>query len=331
MTILESPMMPINTMKRCIQWLAGFVILGCIMSIQISHAGSVTCGAKEVQSIKSLSALLTSQKDTPFELIAQERYQHAKALFSALFNMSHIKTDALPLTGLPDSLNTLADLAGFCPQWLKVKHMKQEHLVLLLMEREETAKGHGVYLFAMNKPHKFVIQAPHQYFDYKSGHLALQFFFEQNLRAVALNTVHRNQTEQSDLAHQANSLFSAFTEALPHQNSERYLLQSHGFSKKNRRTAEGQTADIILSNGSRSPSTFLTNAQARMTQQTGFKTYLYGADIDELGGTQNSSLAILASTNQQRHFIHMELSAEARNKLRLSHSLREALWSSWPE
>ncbi|UZE94849.1 hypothetical protein [Alkalimarinus alittae] len=323
-------MMPINNIKRCIQWLAGFVILGCSMSIQVSHAGSVTCGAKEAHSIKSLSALLTSQKDISFEPIAQERYQHAKALFSALFNMSDIESASLPVNGLPDSLNTLSDSAGFCLQWLRVKHMKQAHLVLLLMEREETAKGQGAYLFAMNKPLKFVIQAPHQYFDYKSGHLALQLFFEQNLRAVALNTVHRNQTDQSDLAHQANSLFSAFTEALPHKNTERYLIQVHGFSKKNRQTAEGKTADIILSNGSRSPSTFLINAQARMAQKTGFKTYLYGADIDELGGTQNSSLAILANTHQQSHFIHMELSAEARNKLRLSHALREALWSSWP-
>ena len=331
MTILESPLMPINNIKRCIQWLAGFVILGCSMSIQVSHAGSVTCGAKEAHSIKSLSALLTSQKDISFEPIAQERYQHAKALFSGLFNMPETESKTLPVAELPDSLNALAQAAGFCQQWLRVTHMKQEHLVLLLMERKETAKGQGAYLFAMNRPLKFVIQTPHQYFDYKTGHLALQLFFDQNLRAIALNTVHRKQTDQSDLAHQENSLFSAFAEALPHQNSERYLLQIHGFSKKNRRTPEGKKADIILSNGSRTPSTFLTKAQARMTQKTGFKTYLYGADIDELGGTQNSSLAILANNNQQRHFIHIELSAETRKKLRLARAEREALWSSWPE
>lgn len=339
MTILESPLMPINSKKRCIQLLAWWVIWGCTMfvqssnakSVQTSHANDITCNARDAHTLKSLSALLTSQKNIPFEVVDQERYQHAKALFSGLFNMPETESKTLPVAELPDSLNALAQAAGFCQQWLRVTHMKQEHLVLLLMERKETAKGQGAYLFAMNRPLKFVIQAPHQYFDYKTGHLALQLFFEQNLRAIALNTVHRKQTDQSDLAHQANSLFSAFAEALPHQNSERYLLQIHGFGKKNREPEAGRLADIILSNGSRSPSTFLTHAQTRMNQATDFKTYLYGADINELGGTRNSSLAILANHNQQRHFIHMELSAEARKELRRSHPLREALWSSWPQ
>lgn len=322
--------MPINDLTRFTRLLMVLFLWGGMMSIQTSHASCGMSDIQEIHTIKSLSALLRSQKNTPFEPIDQARYQHAKVLFSELFNTTNSNAKALTKHSLPDELNTLIALAGFCQQWLTIKHQKHDHHLLLLMEREHIASGQGAYLFAMNNPLKFVIQAPHQYFDLSTGRLALQIFLEQNLRAVALNTVHRHQTDQSDLAHQTQSLFSAFAEALPYQNSERYLLQIHGFSKKHRRTAAGKEADIIISNGSRSPSPFLVNAKARMSQNTAFKTYLYGIDIDELGGTQNSSLASLANINQQHHFIHLELSSATRKHLKSSHAQRSALWSSWP-
>lgn len=322
--------MPFECIKRFTQPVAIIFLWGCLMSVQASHASCNINESEKAHTIKSLSSLLKSQKNTPFEPIDRARYQHAKALFRELLSTLETKTENESMTALPDELNTLASLAGFCPQWLVVKYQKQNHQVLLLMEQKDSAKGQGAYLFAMNKPLTLVIQAPHQFYDYGTGYLALQLFFEQNLRAVALNTVHRNQTDQSDLAHQAHSLFSAFTEALPGDHPDRYLLQIHGFSNQHRTSPAGKVADIILSNGSRSPSAFLTTARTRMAQHTGFKTYLYGADIDELGGTQNSSLAVLAHANQQHQFIHLELSSETRKKLKVSQALRDALWSSWP-
>lgn len=311
------------------------------MSIQTSQAACITQDVLDQHTLKSLTTILRSQKNVSFQTISPERYGYAKSLFKELLHE--------PLSSheiaLQPALKTLATQAGLCWQWLNITHLKQNHTVLLFMEQADIAQGQGAYLFVLKNPLSFVIQAPHQYFDYATGQLALQFFFEQNLRAITLNTVHRNQTRQADLAHQANSLFSAFTaayaeifsekeankqkEKLFEQKSESYLLQLHGFSNKHRHTEAGRKADIILSNGSRSPSLFLRQSQERINNTSAFKVYLYGMDIDELGGSKNSSLAVLTQLNQQAHFIHIELSADTRKKLKLSRSQRDQLWSSW--
>lgn len=309
------------------------------MPNQASQVVGTMSGALEQHTIKSLTTILRSQKNTRFQTINPIRYQQAKNLFKQLLDIPLPAHEAVLRPTLPEALQKIATQAGLSWQWLRVTHLKQDHTVLLFMEPATTAQGQGAYLFAISHPVTYVIQAPHQYFDKSTGQLALQFFFEQKLRAVALNTVHRNQTPQSDLAHQANSLFSAFAEAFSEnfaeiqaeQKSEEYLLQIHGFSNQRRRSAAGKKADIILSNGSRSPSLFLRHSQERMNQQSAFKTYLYGADINELGGSQNSSLAILSKFDQQQHFIHIELSSDTRKRLKTSRATREQLWSGWQQ
>lgn len=337
--------MLIKYIMHSLQLSVWFLLGGCIMSIQTSHAACITQDVLDQHTLKSLTTILRSQKNVSFQTISPERYGDAKSLFKQLLHEPLSPHEIALQKALPAALITLATQAGLCWQWLNIMHLKQNHTVLLFMEQADTAQGQGAYLFALKNPLRFVIQAPHQYFDYATGRLALQFFFEQNLRAITLNTVHRNQTTQSDLAHQANSLFSAFTSAYAEifsekeankqkeqaleQKAESYLLQLHGFSNKHRHTEAGRKADIILSNGSRSPSLFLRQSQERMNNTSAFKVYLYGMDIDELGGSTNSSLAVLKPLNQQDHFIHIELSADTRKKLKLSRSQRDQLWSSW--
>jgi hypothetical protein len=332
--------MLIKYLKHSLQLTVWVLIGGCMMSIQTSQATCMKQGIQEQHSLKSLTKMLRSQKNTPFQIVDSVRYQYAKSLFKKLLDQPLSTTDAKSSSELPDVVKTLASQAGLCWQWLTISYRKQDHTVLLLMEynddSDQKMQGQGAYLFALNNPLNFVIQAPHQFFDYATGKIALQFFFEQGLRAITINTVHRNQTPQSDLAHQANSLFSAFAEAYAEILSEKeadkrtpgYLVQVHGFSNKHRRSEAGKKADIIISNGTRSPSLYLRQSQARINTTSAFKSYLYGVDIDELGGSQNSSLAILRQLNQQTHFIHIEFSADTRKELKHSPSQREQLWRS---
>jgi hypothetical protein len=311
-----------------------------MMSTQTSQATCMKQDMLEQHTLKSLTKILRSQKNTPFQTVDSVRYQYAKSLFKQLLKQPLLTTETKSLPKLTDAVKTLASQAGLCWQWLTISHLKQNHTVLLLIEHNndsnQNTQGQGAYLFALDKPLNIVIQAPHQYFDYATGKIALQFFFEQDLRAITINTVHRNQTPQSDLAHQANSLFSAFAESYAeilsekeaHKQTQGYLVQVHGFTNKHRRTEAGKKADIIISNGTRSPSLYLQQSQARLNNTSAFKSYLYGVDIDELGGSQNSSLAILSQLNQQARFIHIELSADTRKKLKRSPKQREQLWRS---
>lgn len=344
--------MLIKYLKHSLQLTVWALIGGCMMSIQTSQATCIKHRVQEQHSLKSLTKILRSQKNVPFQTVDSVRYQYAKSLFKQLLNPpllttaaateTKTKTEEKSQSELSDAVKTLATQAGLCWQWLTISHREQNHTVLLLMEHSDAAnkdaQGQGAYLFALNQPLNAVIQAPHQYFDYATGKIALQFFLEQGLRAVTINSVHRNQTPQSDLAHQANSLFSAFAEAYAEvlldktaaeqttKQAEGYLIQVHGFSNKHRRSEAGKKADVIISNGTRSPSLYLQQSQERINNTTAFKSYLYGIDIDELGGSQNSSLAILRQLNQQNHFIHIELSANARKELKRSPSQREQLW-----
>ncbi len=318
-----------------------FLMMGGIMQ---SHASDALCakdhGVKQ-HTLKSLRKLLRSQRNVPFKIPTAMRYQHAKHLFKQLFEMpmnihGAEQIDSLKSAPTGSIIDELAKKAGLCGQWLQVSHLKQEYRVLLFMENPATAEGQGAYLFAFNRPLGFVIQAPHQYFDYSTGHIALQLFFENNLRALSINTVHRKQTSQSDMAHYADNLFSAFTEAMAETTSEDsaakqtgpYLVQLHGFSNQHRKKEAGKKAHIILSNGSRSPSILLQKSQNTLNTTSPFKTYLYGVDTDELGGTKNSSLALLSRFNLPQQFIHIELSANTRIKLKTSRRKREQLWSS---
>jgi hypothetical protein len=344
--------MLIKYLKHSLQLTVWALIGGCIMSIHTSQATCTKQGVQEQHSLKSLTKMLRSQKHVPFQTVDSVRYQYAKSLFKQLLNVPLLTTKATTeavteeklQSELSATVKTLATQAGLCWQWLTISHREQNHTVLLLMEHSDAAnkntQGQGAYLFALNKPLNFVIQAPHQFFDYATGKIALQFFFEQGLRAITINTVHRNQTPQSDLAHQANSLFSAFAEAYAEvmlekaadkqkvKQAEGYLLQVHGFSNKHRRSEAGKKADVIISNGTRSPSVYLRQSQERINTTSAFKSYLYGVDIYELGGSQNSSLAILKQLNQQAHFIHLELSADTRKELKRSPSQRKQLWRS---
>ncbi len=289
-------------------------------------------GSARACDVNALGDLLRSQKQVAFQTVNAQRYDAARSLFSRLFG-SRVNTEnkqPLEQALLPTEL---LDNAGLSATWLSVAGAQAE--ILLLQETEQKAQGQGAFLFSFAAGNQWVIQAPHQFYDQLTGQLALQFFHEQPVRALAINTVHRYQTEQSDLAHQPASLFAAFAEAYSLQVADGYLLQLHGFSANKRATSAGKEADVILSNGSVFPSTKLQHSAACLNKQSPLKTYVYGKDIDELGGTQNSSLQIMRQTRPPFQtgpmFIHMELSKDARKKLVGEQSLRHIVWSCWQE
>lgn len=279
--------------------------------------------------VNDMTDIMKQQKQVPFQTISQQRYDAARALFGQLFaSEAHAESAALQTALSADSLASLGLRARWLPDASQVAGTRN---TLLIEEVEAQAQGQGLFLFSLKASNQWVLQAPHQYFDQFTGELAWQLFSEQAIRGLAINTVHRYQTTESDLAHQPASLFAAFAEAYAMQVPEGQLLQIHGFSADKRKSATGRQADIILSNGSLFPAQLLKNSAYCLNTKSALKSFVYGLDIDELGGTKNSSLHALQQSRLPGQtgpmFIHMELSRAARKQLVAAPELRQTLWS----
>lgn len=208
--------------------------------------------------------------------------------------------------------------------------------VYLLSPQSGARQGAGYYLLRTGQltgtVTDIILQAPHQFHDRHTGHIALQLFSEYPASALALNSAHRKRVANKaslstnpDLAHNANTLLMAFTRGFIASQAEGRVIQIHGFSASKRRTAAGRRAQVIVSGGVNWP-TALSTEVANCLAKGQSDVLLYPRDVDELGGTTNSIANWLAMTGKG-HFLHLENNSIIRENLLNNLRVRSLFWS----
>jgi hypothetical protein len=192
-----------------------------------------------------------------------------------------------------------------------------------MTENEETVtlEGDGKTLLSIGKivikkqqdaslP-QLMLQAPHQFYDLHTGKIANALFNDGKYQIKMLNSAQRYSSKNADLAHQKLSIFSAFAEVFAQHNHQGKIIQIHGYDAKKRKTNAGKYADIIISNGTKYPDSYLRELQTCHRVELGLVTRIYGYDVFELGATTNK-IGQRLNKRHEGQFVHIELSKEVR-------------------
>ena len=197
--------------------------------------------------------------------------------------------------------------------------------ITVIFESLADARGWGFYVIYPNRVPGIVLQAPHSFADQFTRNVALRMDRDGEFAAVAWNTINRKQV---DVAHEIRHPFSAFTRALVRSHPGAFVIQVHGFAQQKRSSAAGATADLIISNGTRSPERFVRKTAVLMQSNIEFgETHLFPISVQELGATTNVQAELLRQ-NGSRRFMHFEMSRPLRTRLVVNQRIRDSFLST---
>ncbi|WP_128891460.1 hypothetical protein [Erythrobacter sp. HKB08] len=197
----------------------------------------------------------------------------------------------------------------------------------LLRERPEDCRGRGVYMARDGSARPLAIVAPHHGADRHTGPLALALFREGDAKALAWNSAPRRPSERcpggGDVAREARHHMTAFSLAFAEAFPGGRIVQIHGFERTRRETAAGADAQIIVSEGSDTPSDRLLElADCLSMRLHPIEVAVYPIDVPELGALTNRQGRALREAGFDG-FAHIELSAELRRRLLGDRELRD--------
>ncbi len=207
--------------------------------------------------------------------------------------------------------------------------------LLVLAELERARRGRGLYVFRRSRSRPILLQMPHAFDDLLTGDIGRQLLWETDVAVAAWNTTARTQAgpdgaASSDLAHLDASYLQALTTAFARLRPKGLVLQIHGFSREKRASVEGALADIVISDGTRTPQRWVKRLGSCIGEQLSLPLAVYPRDISELGGTTNAQSRLLRALDH-RGFLHVELSLEARERLSSSQEDRRRFWECFEE
>lgn len=169
-----------------------------------------------------------------------------------------------------------------------------------------------------------IIQIPHAFFDLHSLDIGQQMFDSEWADVLMVNTEHRYETKNSDLARLRYSLFTGMVDALKILNSQIdsenkkriRVIQIHGYNENKRKTESAQQTDMILSNGSVIPDLYMLQVQSCLRDNAQLLARVYGRDVFELGATVNPVGKLLRrDTDHHIQFLHVELPRRIREAM----------------
>ena len=189
----------------------------------------------------------------------------------------------------------------------------------VLIELPNQRLGRGVYLIRRGSKSKLAMQAPHRFYDKKTGVIARKLFEEHDVWAVGSNTANRKKI---DLAHSDRHYFNAFTEALVEAQSDVAIVQLHGFSSDNK-PIEGKSINVIISDTTQFPGRMARETATEFKTRFGKShTRLFPLEVRWLGGTKNRQGNLVRQMGSVR-FLHIEMNLEFRQHLVTDASVRE--------
>ncbi len=202
--------------------------------------------------------------------------------------------------------------------------------VWVLREADSRRAGDGFFVWRPDGA-PVCLEAPHTFFDERTGDIALALMAE--VRAVALftNTVHRYSSvvpgadvDAADVAHASRSLFAAATVGLLAARTMP-IVQVHGFGPSE--SLPPDTAAVVSDGATkRSAGAPAERLRAALQGKLAGRVLLFGVDAHELGATVN--VEGRAARAARAPFLHVEMSRAAREAAptpALARALREAL------
>lgn len=182
----------------------------------------------------------------------------------------------------------------------------------------EAPRGLGMLAIRLGPlPEELVLQAPHPYYDEHTGRIVGALFDAGGARAAMISSYQRYVVPGVDPSSQPATALQAMTAALPLALPDPLVVQIHGFGPK-RSPAPG-----VVSHGSaRSGGELQARALALLgpaLQAEGLR----GPDqVPLLAGMANLQSWVLADRTR---FLHLELSAQVRERLRREEEARARL------
>jgi hypothetical protein len=190
-----------------------------------------------------------------------------------------------------------------------------------LQELPKAKQGRGFFAIKKLSGKNLLLQAPHADSDLYTGKIASRLFTEGEFKAAQWNTVKRSI---SDMAHTPNTYWQIFTQAFAEQYPDGKIIQIHGYDQDSRKTEAGETSDMILSAGHKSPPSWLQKVADCLKQAFPQRVSLYPYDVKELGGTQNIQGQLLQDIGHNG-FLHIEMSKTMRQQLLDNSGIRKQL------
>jgi hypothetical protein len=206
--------------------------------------------------------------------------------------------------------------------------------------------GAGAYIVRVGGAREtgptILLQAPHNFFDMGTGHLAAVMFFGKREgarpRALFTNTIHRYQLapgdkkkrkhNPADVAHQPDHAFTIATLAFARAADRAHVIQLHGFGARIEDDDDDKDPGaiaMVISAGDHAGSSPLSAAIADALVK------LFGPDVKRfpeeakvLGATTNAQGKLLRALPNAR-FIHVEMSAEMRKRFAGDAAARQQL------
>ena len=173
-------------------------------------------------------------------------------------------------------------------------------------------------------PTEIVLQAPHPFFDRKTGVLASQLFDEQPVRAVVLATAQRYSTPEADAAHEPFHPVNTITDGLVRGSPEPMVVQLHGFAVRPNRPD-----DVYLSSGrSWWSEADLAAIRRALSAHLGGRSVAFGSEENGLAGQTNTQARTLIGRTP---VLLLELSPALRSALVGDGTQRGALWDALEE
>jgi hypothetical protein len=265
------------------------------------------------------AGLWPSVKDVRFHpTTLEERAAFAKLMPALLKAAPERKTP-------PAALEKLAASVGFR---LEVWDGKQDTF-WVLREPAGKLRGAGAYVVRTGPATDDVIQVPHPWFDRGTEDIGVGLFAcapqGRQPRLFMTATAHRyhgnpgetpeDPEHPADVAHNPDHLFQEVTNQVARTLPAPRVVQLHGFgTAKAAAGLRDKSLTAVVSSGTRQPTPWARQVSRRLVKVLGEGVRLFPEGTQVLGGTQNAQGRLLQSY-ECAHFLHLELSAQARKSL----------------
>lgn len=206
---------------------------------------------------------------------------------------------------------------------LRLDRFTTDGVTLVLLREGAESFGAGILAYRCGPAKDLVWQAPHPFFDLKTGNITLRLFEESGARVGMWATYHRfraidgevrvDSVHPADVSAEPGSLFQAMTAGLAAGDQKLRFVQVHGFA---RATARRWRA-VVSSGDARRPVSTVAERLRPVLGDVG----VYGVDDLPLGATLNAQGRLLPPGR----FLHLELNPDVRAKLRNVRKYRAAL------
>lgn len=288
------------------------------MRVDLKHCGVLLAWSLMLTALAGaadrspLPDLVAARRCDNFSPLDARQLRLAEAGFAELLGSGGVLPDnAVAFWGELGFTLSLVDVEG--EQWLVLGEMAQQ------------CRGQGMYLIRRGRAAEVLLQVPHGYFDRHTDDIA-SGLLQAPLRAYAFNTVPRHFSREddrvdADLAHRADTAFSALSRAFARTSAAGRLVQLHGFNAAKRETAAGRSAAAIVSAGSNWPSMASSAVASCLQSLLDEPVRLYPQEVGELGGTSNIQGQLLRALGHNG-FVHVELNLALRERLRHEKQLR---------